>query len=125
MPQIMMLVAPKVQSKVSAGLIDELGRTLIDVVEKSFGIEGKNDVAFDAQILTHVIGEADIQVEIRYTVGEDEYDRGEPFNPLQKEKEELIEQVTEAMRQRLTGVIESISVWPIPLRDAIFKFTKF
>lgn len=120
MPQVALMIAPHVQEKMKSK-ISELGTALIADVEEVFGLKEKNDVAFSALNLACVIGEADVQVEVRYTAGEDEYQRGKPFNPSKGEKEKLIEAMSKTLRRVLNGIADSASIWPIPIRESEFS----
>jgi len=123
MPQVFMIVGPALQEKFPKEtvhtILNVIGQTLIKVVEEAFEIEGKHDVAFTAVPALYVFKEADIQIEIKYTVGEDEYDRGKPFDPPTEQKELLIEKIKKKMKQTFPGY--SVSVWIRPQRESLFK----
>lgn len=123
MPQIFMLIAPGAQDlfkkdpKNRLDGIEALGGWLCDATEEIFEIKGRNDTAFDAVNLFHTIGEKPIQIEIRYTVGEDEYDKGESFNPSDEKKRKLVAKIKERIKN-ITGI--NPSVWVIPVSDSVF-----
>ena len=127
MPQIYIIVESHV-ARVLMSQMHLLEPELVSAVEEGFGLEGLDDVALTIPAPAfYTKGEMDIQVEIRYTAGEDEYDRGEPFNPS-LEKQELL--------NRRIGVIFlnffhkhnlqdfSISVWCKPYYNSAFEAFK-
>jgi len=67
MSQLHVTLSPRTSGLFTDDGVDELGLDLVPVVEKAFGIEGKKDVAFTAVRASVTRGEADVQVEIRYT----------------------------------------------------------
>lgn len=120
MPQVVAMIAPHIKEKVFP-ILGELGLALIADVEEVLELQGKKDVAFSAWNLEYVIGEEDVQVEIRFTAGEDEYQRGEPFNPSKEDKARLVQKMSMTMRKILNGLVESASVWPMPIRESEFS----
>ena len=79
MLQIFVIVGPEVLHFTTEKL-HKLGERLFPVVEAGFGIQGTN-TAFTAVRAEVVKDEADVQVEIRYMAGRDEYNQGQPFDP--------------------------------------------
>ena len=120
MPQILLMVAPGVRNEI-VSKISKLGLALIADVEKVFDIQGEDDVAFSVLNLAYVIGEADVQVEIRYTVGADEYHKGEPFEPSKQDTKRLVETMSDTLRRILDEIVESASIWIIPVRESEFS----
>lgn len=124
MPQIYMIITSHARD-VLMSKISLLESELILAVEKGFGLEGLDDVAstVPASVL-HTNGEKEIQIEIRYTAGEDEYDRGEPFDPSLEEQKRLAIQIRQVFlnffvnhnMERL-----SLSVWCKPYYHSFFK----
>lgn len=127
MPQIYMIITSHARD-VLMSKIFLLEPELILAVEKGFGLEGLNDVAstVPAPVL-HTNGETEIQIEIRYTAGEDEYGRGKPFDPSLEEQKRLAEQIRRVFfnffvnhgLERL-----SLSVWCKPHYHSFFKAFK-
>jgi len=115
MPQVFVIYSRRVANR-QMDLIS-LGKQLMFETEQIFDIEDKKDTAFTAIQAGHVIHEKDIQVEIRYTVGEDEYGQGKPFNPSKKKKGELAVAIKKEV-ERMTGI--NPSVWIKPTRDSVF-----
>jgi hypothetical protein len=125
MPQVYMVVGPQFHEKFPKEtiytLLNIIGQKLIMIVEDVFGIKGKHDVAFTAVQALHTINEAIIQIEIKYTVGEDEYGRGEPFDPPAEQKELLIHKIKALMS--FSWPEYPASVWIRPQRESVFKGT--
>ena len=120
MPQILLMVAPGVRNEVMLK-ISKLELALIADVEKAFDIQEKDDVAFSVLNLDYVVREADVLVEIRYTVGEDEYQQGKPFDPSKQDRKRLVEIMTDSLRIILNGIVKSVSIWIIPIRESEFS----
>lgn len=120
MPQIFMIVDPSVKEGVSDKLAG-LAPALIETTERVFGLEGKDDVSFTAIAALVTVNEAELQIEVRYTVGEDEYGRGEPFEPSREQREELASELMVVTRAHLGGLVDWISLWIRPQRDSVFK----
>lgn len=119
MPQIFMIVDPSVKKGVSDKLAG-LGSALIETTERVFGLEGKNDVASTTIGALSTVNEAQLQIEVRYTVGQDEYGRGEPFEPSREKREELASKLMAVAGAYLGGIVYRISVWVKPQRDTVF-----
>lgn len=124
MPQIYMILAPGVE-RVLADKFPLLGSLLIRTVEEAWGLEDLNDVAFTGCCPTIcVINEHKVQIEIRYTAGEDEYDRGEPFNPTPTKQRELAKQIKDTFFKFLATYSLrhlSLSVWCKPYYNGAFE----
>jgi len=127
MPQIyVILSSPRAERMYCPGqAIDTFLHSLFPIVEQRFGIEGKNDVAMTVIEARRTTNEADIQMEIRYTAGEDEYGTGQPFDPSVEVQRELIEEIG-AMFTATAGVKNSapplkLSVWCKPHYHSVFK----
>jgi len=123
-PQIYMIITPRAKD-VIMDKISLLDQKLTLAIEKGFDIEGEDDVAFTTpEVTLYTRGEADVQVEVRYTAGEDEYDRGKLFDPSIKEQEELCVQIWLAFGKFLADQeLEplSLSVWCKPSYKSVFK----
>jgi hypothetical protein len=124
MPQIFAVFGPSTGALLTEDEASALGEELVPVVERSFGIEGKKDVAFTGVRAMATEGEAAVQIEVRYTAGEDEYGKGKPFDPTKEEQEKV------AVRIRRTFIIflrakglprYSLSVWCTPHYRSFFK----
>lgn len=119
-----MIIGPSVGKILQVFGIALLGEELVRVVENGFGLQEFNDVSYTAVQAIDMEGEADVQIEIRYTAGEDEYDRGEPFDPSKKEQEALAENIREVftdhcINQGLRNLY--LSVWFKPYYKGFFK----
>jgi hypothetical protein len=128
MPQIYMITNRRAFETLR-GNIGRLASELIKIVENGFGLGGLNDVAFTAPAyIYYAKGEKDIQVEIRYTAGEDEYNRGSPFDPSLAEQKKLTEDILFFFDTFLSGPsIDknkpklSVSVWCKPYYNSVFS----
>jgi len=124
MPQIFVIRKPGSRCLLTDREMIMLGRRLIPVVEKGFGIEGHNDVAFDDVVPENTINEADFQIEIRYTAGTDEYGWGKPFKPSVRRQEKVADLVEAEFRAFLKNRKVSdrtLSVWCKPFVGGYFK----
>lgn len=117
MPQIVVMIAPDAQERVNPE-IHALGLVLIADVEETFGLQGKHAVAFSALNLAYAIGEADVQVEIRYTANKDGHKKETPFDSFEREKKKLVEMISETLRKILNGIVDSASVRITPMRKS-------
>lgn len=124
MPQIYMIITHRAR----ANLIDNislLGSELISTVKEGFDLENKKDIAFTVPApVLYTKKEAEVQIEIRYTAGEDEYGQGRPFDPSLKDQERLVAQIQEVFRDFITdhGLPPlTLSVWCKPYYNSVFK----
>jgi len=124
MPQIYMIVTPHAKDVLMPG-IDLLASNLILAVEKGFGIDGLKDTAFTVPApVLYIDGEKEVQIEIRYTAGEDEYDRGQPFDPSLEDQGKLagfIEKVFREFCDQHHLERLSLSVWCKPYYRSAFR----
>ena len=127
MPQIYAKIAPELQRSLAPKILALLDVELTALVEEVFDLRGKNDVAFSAENLVYTRGEALLQLEVRYTVGEDEYHQGEPFDPSRESKEQLASKLKRAAEQFLERCYSgytipfTVSVWIQPRKESVFK----
>lgn len=123
MPQIFIILGTETMALFAPDEVWALGRELIPLVEEGFDIKGKNDVAFTAVGAVADDNEAAVQIEIRYTAGKNEYDRGRPFDPdeeTQRTVARLIRGKTFAFF-RVKGLPKySVSVWVKPYYKGVF-----
>ena len=126
MPQVFMILSPGEDGNAKCGaaiannyVLPLLEKTLISLTEQIFGIEDKNDVALTVIIAKRTKNEADIQVEVRYTAGEDEYGKGKPFNPSKEKQEELASAIIKEIKEHVTGL--TVSAWIVPFYHSVFK----
>ena len=101
MPQVYLIISPAAkdflkQKGQGEVLLCELGNTLIHAVEVAFGLVGRNDTAFTAMFAEATVNEAGVQVEVRYTAGEDEYGWGKPFDPTKEQQKHVVKIIKEA-----------------------------
>lgn len=106
----------------------DLGEALIQAVERAFGIEDKHDTAATCASPMFTIGEADIQIEVRYTAGEDEYGWGRPFDPNMVEQDRAAELIRMAihnwLRDQSLPIDTTATVWFKPYYHSYFKAWK-
>lgn len=123
MPQVFIMIRPRVQNReeLQGEKLEALGQALMADVERTWP-ETREDVALSVVSLVYAFKEADVQVEVRYTAGEDEYGTGKIFDPSKEEKERLVAAMTKTLTDALSGCADSVSVWPIPIRDSVFSF---
>lgn len=124
MPQI--YIIPTVHAnKVLGEEWNSIARYLIPIVEEAWGLENFNDVAVTvASPVIFVLGEKDVQIEIRYTAGKDEYGQGKPFDPTLEEQKKLIAQIKQMWKEFLEGGhFEPLlaSVWCKPHYNSAFE----
>ena len=119
MPQIVMMMTEKVFEGLGAPRILDIGNAMIQLVENAFGIKGKNDVAFTAIPAIATINEADIQIEVRYTAGEDEYGQGKPFDPSLENQRLMGSQMRMEIQVMAQGKF-GVSIWFKPFYHSVF-----
>jgi len=123
MPQIFVILGPATIALFTNDEVGALGEKLIPSVEEGFGIAGKNDVAFTAVRAVVTENEAAVQIEIRYTAGEDEYGYGKPFDPTEEEQIGVAKFIKKASSAffKAKGLPEySLSVWCKPHYKGVF-----
>lgn len=120
MPQVHITLAPGVLDVLGLEILTEVGETLVKIIEQFFGIEGKKDGAFTAIEALATYNEAPIQVEVRSTVGKDEYKKGRPFDPSERDQEILAGKVLETIRN-LTEDRFKASFWFKGYHKSVFK----
>jgi hypothetical protein len=79
-----------------------------------------NDISCSAENLFYARGEADLQVEIRYTAGTDEYGRGVPFDPTEEDRATLAEKIKDSVRIKIFSTEFTLSVWIVPHYKSAF-----
>lgn len=125
MPQVYIILGPNVLKNLGNELVNAIGFRVMADVEDAFHIREEQDVALTIIEAVSIFGDTDIQIEIRYTAGEDEYGRGEPFNPSKKDQDSLITLVTNTLantlREHIKGRNFSASVWCKPYYHSIYK----
>lgn len=129
MPQIYVILDPYLARNYCNGEgVDAFFQNLVPVIERQLGIEGKNDIAITVVQAVRTVGEASVQVEIRYTAGTDEYGHGLPFDPpsaIQERLAKTIHREFEAFQARSFSAPRlTLSVWCKPYRGGFFKMFK-
>jgi len=120
MPQVFMILDPSVWLIISEEKLEDLNQSLIRVTERVFGLEGKKDGACTVVKAETTINEAQIQVEVRYTAGEDEYHTGTPFDPPKKVQEQLADELISEVRHQFEKKF-TVSAWIKPHYGSVFK----
>lgn len=100
--------------------LDNIAKISIKAVEREFGLQGRHDVAFTCLPVLFTREDADIQMEVRFSVGSEEYG-GKGFNPNRVQQLALKDELLRILKLNLPRNI-SRSVWIIPLRDTVFDF---
>lgn len=124
MMQIYMTMTSSGEALLTTGMVSFLGNQLIEVVENGFGLQGFDDVAFTVLgTPRYTKGEADVQIEIRYTAGEDRYNQGKPFDPSMEEQKAVARSIGQAfaefLKKRSIPSL-SLSVWFKPYYNSLF-----
>ena len=129
MPQIFVIFGTGTRTLLVEEDAQNLGKRLISVVEKEFSIEGMNDTAFTSVRAFSDRNEAAVQVEVRYTAGEDEYGRGEPFDLSEEEQRKLIQAIKEEflafLMSRRLPLYYNLSVLIKPRYKSVFETFSF
>ncbi len=133
MPQVYLIISPPAKNFLRQKgrgdqLLCELGNVLVHAVEMVFGIAGKNDTAFTAVLAEATLHEASIQVEVRYTAGEDEYGLG-PFDPTRDEQKLVVNRIKEvfadwARTNKMGHCWRTLSVWCKPHYNSYFEMAQ-
>jgi hypothetical protein len=123
MPQIKVILNPTAQKRIPERLYSKIGENFTSLLEQTFDIVGKNDVAFDILPALYTLNEADVQIEILYTAGEDEYKTGKPFDP----DEHLKDLASQVLKQYFCELMAgnripdiTVSVWIRPQHHSKF-----
>jgi hypothetical protein len=124
MPQIFVMLSPFVQ--LSLGLRERdmlkyLDDAISPLVVSVWGVPEK-DVAFSAMDLAYTRNEAHVQIEVRYTAGEDEYGTGTSFEPTKEKRGQLITEINWAVSESLREKYGfSCSAWTKPYKESTFS----
>lgn len=128
MPQIYVILDSYLAKTFRPGeALDVFIQSLPRVVERHFDIEGRNDndIAITIIQALKTVGEANIQIEIRYTAGSDEYGTGEIFDPSSARQIALIEGIHKLFKNHpgfgFNAPALTLSVWCKPYRGGEFK----
>jgi len=130
MPQIFVIVSPDTNGRPYVEYkykLPEFERSVAETTEKIFQIEGENDVTITRVEAIKTWNEASVQVEVRYTAGENKYGRSEVFDPPEKKKEELADAILRLAEvvfpkdTTASGKAVTVSVRIKPNRGSLFR----
>lgn len=118
----MVKLSPKVLNhlRVDNRMISDID-TLVSGLVVGLWRAPREDIAFSAEELIYVRGEADVQIEIRYTAGHSEYGQGEIFDPSIESQKQLVDAVCKAVTERISLHQLSCSAWTKPYYTGVFK----
>jgi hypothetical protein len=126
MPQIFIMLSPFAQQKLADAketslFLEELDMEVSQCISAMWKVPYE-DVATSVANLIYTRHEADVQVEVRYTAGEDEYDLGVPFDPTLEEQRKLVNVLEKGTANDLCSARHlTLSVWCKPYRISLFK----
>ncbi len=122
MPQIYIMLSPHAQDRLGNKADQFLGE--VDHVATKYVVllwkVPPHDVACSGVNLIYTRNEADVQIEIRYTVGADIYKQGEVFDPMIDMQSELIDRIMEDVTPILAEYQIICSVWCKPHANSKF-----
>lgn len=120
MPQIYLMIVPRARAAMNETTLQILDEKLSRVIAEMWMVP-EDDIACSAEVLHYVRGEADLQIEVCYTAGADEYNWGRPFDPTEEEQWALARRMLE-----VAGSVTkyTVSVWPKPVRESVFLASK-
>ena len=122
MPQIFLMISPDAQQVMTEAAILRLDWALSRLVRECLGVP-VSDIAFSAVNLSYARNEANLQVEVRYTAGTDEYGKGEPFDPSEEVQKILSAKMEKAAQDVLAkrNLHLTVSVWMKPFYRGTFR----
>ena len=120
MPQAYVILGPRFKLH-SMTYFNDVMQGIMQSTESILGVPVKNDVALTVVQAVHTVNEADIQVEIRYTAGKDEYHTGRVFDPSASQRELLAKEILRIMRE-FFGSRFKLSVWIKPYYKSLFVY---
>ena len=122
MPQIYLKIAPVAQPAMTQEILERIDEELREKIRVLLNVP-KDDIAFSAENLVYTRGEADIQIEVRYTAGTDEYSWGRPFDPDEGQQRALSGSLSVAIKEILAqkNLPFSVSIRCKPFYHGIFR----
>ena len=137
MSQIKLVPSDKETKKILMGNMKRFNIFMVEAiaaVNNGFNIPDgyRNDISVTVNPpADYIYNEANVQIEVGYTAGEDEYKQGKPFDPTMPEQEKVTNLINEAFTKFLNGnnsMVKlkklphlSLSVWCQPYRKSAFK----
>lgn len=124
MPQIYIKVSPVAVRTIGGAMSDVLpsiDKIVTEAIMTEWGVPD-DDIACSAETLLYVRGDAEVQIEIRYTAGDLEYKRAKAFDPSLGSQKGLVEKVMTQVGLLLQGHGSlSCSAWTKPYMKSVFK----
>ncbi|MFA7252608.1 MAG: hypothetical protein WC027_02020 [Candidatus Paceibacterota bacterium] len=127
MPQVYAIIGKEAQRECTELEIDAFLERVGLCVSKRFDIVEEQDIATTVIHAARTKGEAQIQIEIRYTAGTDEYGKG-IFDPSVEVQEALIDDIRRQFERHFKSLHRRVgrpSVWCKPYRGGAFHVDKF
>jgi hypothetical protein len=125
MPQVYMILGSAVGDEftnpVYSVFFTDALKGIVKSTEGIFQVPVKDDVAVTVVKSVLTINEADIQIEIRYTAGKDEYHKGKPFDPTEQQQKKLAKKILK-ITKKYFGSRYVASVWIKPYYKSVFVF---
>lgn len=124
MPQIFMMLSPNAQRQLSEDASDffkEVAFTIGMLINQEWSVP-TDDIACSVVNLVYTANEADVQIELRYTVGESIYREGELFNPPTSMQASLIESMITNIAPIFARHQLLYSVWCKPFANSWYEW---
>jgi hypothetical protein len=122
MPQIFIMFSPVAQRHLARSIgqtASTIKSVVTPIIMTEWGVP-EDDIACSAMNLIFVDGEADIQIEIGYTVIDHEYVKGQPFEPLPEAQMRVVNRALNTLKDLVRPSELSLSCWTRPGRG-LFK----
>lgn len=126
MPQIYVMLSPHAQ-RLLGEKVDEFFDKVYKVTTEhvvSLWRVPPHDIACSGVYLAYTRNETDVQIELRYTVGNAIYKPGEVFDPSITEQSELIERVMQGIAPFLAENQIICSMWCKPYANSKFEILR-
>ncbi len=122
MPQIFVMLSPHAQDRFGADMenrLEEIDSVVTSLVISHWPVPAE-DVACSALNLSYTRNEADIQIELRYTAGQNEYESAQTFDPSIEQQIKLINEIQQAVGRLLEKDQMICSAWTKPYYTSKF-----
>jgi hypothetical protein len=124
MPQIFMMLSPNAQKRLPedpSEFFKEVATTVGILISQEWSVP-TDDIACSVVNLVYTANEADVQIELRYTVGEGLYHEGEMFDPPISMQASLIESMIANIASIFTRHQLLYSVWCKPFTNSRYEW---